>query len=218
MAPLDIHRYVNGIRTVLRTVNVSLQDYHTKRLCEYTWYEHPKTHQVFATYAGKRVYLQDIIKGAKGPWIHINGNPSDFTNRNLVKNDENLRTVKRTQGTAKVVGVCFVKRRNRWKATISGKLIGYYKTEEEATWARIKGVRALNPMIQFVPEGTDPDGPSGVLVAQGTEGGRPDAYVDLDDIESMPNLEPVSDGMPIIRDRDYWKAIPPPRSETNVSS
>ena len=212
MAPLEIHRYVDGVRTVLRTVNVSLQDYNTRRLCDYTWYEHPGTHRVFATYAGKLVYLQDVIKGEKGPWIHINGDPSDFTNRNLVKNDANLRTVKRSRGTSKAVGVCYVERRKRWKATISGRLIGYYKTEEEAIQARNKEVRSLNPMMNFVREGTDPEGPSGMVCKPGTAGGRPDAYTDPDDIDAMPDLEVVSYGTVIIKDRDYWKEIPPPKT------
>ncbi len=210
MPSLEIYRYLDGVRTVLKTVQVSVTALQGKCLCKYTWYEHAKTHQIYATHAGKRVYLQDVIKAPeKGPWIHINGDPNDFRDQNLVKTATNIRTVKRTKSTSKTVGVCYVERRNRWKATLSGKLLGYYKTEEEAAHVRNKEVRSLNPMIQFVPEGTDPDGPSG-MKSYGTEGGRPDVYVDQDDAESLPNLEPVSYGTIVIKDRDYWKAIPPP--------
>ena len=208
--PLEVYRYVNGIRTLFKHVTVSTRDHQLKMLYSYTWYEHPKTHQIFATKLGKRVYLQDVIKGSKGPWIHVTGDPHDYVH--LVKTDTPIRTVKRREATSGTVGVCYVQRRSRWKATLSGKLIGYYKTEEEASQARLKALLALSPMVKFVPEGTDPDGPSG-MKARATdtiEGGRPDVYVEQDDAESLPNLEPVSYGTPIIKDLDYWKAIPPP--------
>lgn len=210
MPTIDICRYIDGVRTILKTVEVSSRELHIRRLCNYTWYEHAKTHQIYATYMGKRVYLQDVIKGEKGPWIHINGDPNDFRDQNLVKATTNLRTIKRKESTSKTVGVCYVERRNRWKATLANKLIGYFKTESEAAQARLRAVLPLNPMINFVREGTDPDGPSGMQVPRNTEGGRPDVYIDQDDAESMPDLEPVSTGISIIKDRDYWKAIPPP--------
>ena len=210
--PLEIHRYVDGVRTVLKHVTVSTRDYQEKMLCGYTWYEHPETHQIFATRLGKRVYLQDVIKGSKGPWIHLNGDPHDYTSKHLIKADTPVRTVKRRVTTSGTVGVCYVERRDRWKATLSGKLIGYYKTEEEAKAARLRKLLALNPMIKFVPAGTDPDGRTGMRARQCDviEGGRPDVYVDQDDAESLPNLEPVSYGSEPIKDMDFWKAIPPP--------
>lgn len=210
--PLEIYRYVDGIRTLMKHVKVSTHDFNQKTLCNYTWYEHPKTHQVFATRLGKRVYLQDVIKGSKGPWIHVNGDPDDYTSAHLIKFDTPIRTVKRRVTTSGTVGVCYVERRDRWKATLSGKLIGYYKTEEEAVAARLRKLVTLNPMIKFVPEGTDPDGRTG-MKARATdtiEGGRPDVYVDQDDAESLPNLEPISYGSQTIKDRDFWKSIPPP--------
>ena len=130
----------------------------------------------------------------------------------MIKADTPVRTVKRRVTTSGTVGVCYVERRDRWKATLSGKLIGYYKTEEEAKAARLKKLMTLNPMIKFVPEGTDPNGRTGMRVRQcdTIEGGRPDVYVDQDDAESLPNLEPVTYGSEPIKDRDFWKAIPPP--------
>ena len=210
--PLEVYRYINGIRTLLKHVTVATRDYNTKMLGSYTWYEHPNTHQIFATKLGRRVYLQDIIKGVKGPWIHVTGDPHDYAH--LVKAEGPIRTVKRRVTTSGTVGVCYVERRNRWKATISGKLIGYYKTEDDASHARLKALMALSPMIKFVPEGTDPYGLSGMKArpVDTIEGGRPDVYVDPDDAESLPNLEPVSYGTPIIKDLDYWKAIPPPNT------
>jgi hypothetical protein len=208
--PLEIYRYVDGVRTILKHVTVSTLEYNMKMLCSYIWYEHPKTHQIFATKLGKRVYLQDVIKGSKGPWIHVTGDPNDYVH--LVKSDAPVRTVKRRVATSGTVGVCYVERRNRWKATLSGKLIGYYKTEEEASKSRLKALMALSPMMKFVPEGTDPDGRTGMRArpCDTIEGGRPDVYVDQDDAESLPNLDPVSYGSEPIKDLDYWKAIPPP--------
>lgn len=210
--PLEVHRYVEGVRTVLKHVTVSTRDYQEKMLSGYTWYEHPETHQIFATRLGKRVYLQEVIKGAKGPWIHLNGDPHDYTSAHLIKADTPVRTVKRRVTTSGTVGVCYVERRDRWKASLSGKLIGYYKTEEEAKTARLRKLIGLNPMIKFVPEGTDPDGRTGMRARQSDaiEGGRPDVYVDQDDAESLPNLEPVSYGSGPIKDENFWKAIPYP--------
>ena len=70
-------------------------------MAQYTWYQHSKTHQVFATHLGKCMYLQDI-KGEKGPWVHVNGDPWDFREENLVKTA--VRTVKRTK-PSKGVGI-----------------------------------------------------------------------------------------------------------------
>jgi hypothetical protein len=213
MDTIPIWRYDNGIKTLLHVAQVNTRDSINCNLPMYTWYQHARTNQVFATSSGKRVYLQDIIKGGKGPWVHANGNPLDFTNSNLIKVARNVRTVKRSEATSKSVGVCFVARRNRWKATLSGKLIGYFKTEEEAAKARVREVLTLSPMIQFIREGTDPDGPTGMnnCIIYHAEGGRPDAYMDPDDVEATPLEQyPVTWGSEPTRDRDYWKSIPPP--------
>ena len=203
MTTIPVWRYENGSRFVLHNVQVTSGI----TLSDYTWYKHGRTRQVFATHLGKRVYLSDVIKGEKGPWIHINGNPLDFRNQNLVKGD--IRTVKYTRGTSNTVGVCFVERRNRWKVTLAGKLIGYFKTEEEAIQARLRAVLTLNPMIRFVPEGTDPDGPSGMNNREiyHAEGGKPDVYLDVDMVEETPVSQyPFARVSTQIKD---WKNIPP---------
>jgi hypothetical protein len=142
---VPIHRYDEcGIIHVIAHAKVDQVDF-LKATHHLKWFQHATTHQVFATFSGERVYLQDIIKEYKGPWVHINGDPWDFTNKNLVKVTTNIRTIKRKSGTAGVVGVCFVKSRNRWKATLSGKLIGYFKTEEDAAAARLKKVLTSSP-------------------------------------------------------------------------
>ena len=143
---VPIHRYDEcGIIHVIAQAKVDQLDF-SKATHHLKWFQHATTHQVFATFSGERVYLQDIIKEYKGPWVHINGDPWDFTNKNLVKVTTNIRTIKRKNGTAGVVGVCFVKSRNRWKATLSGKLIGYFKTEEDAAAARLKKVLTSSPI------------------------------------------------------------------------
>ena len=137
---LNIFRRVNGVHTVLATANVSP----TSDVHGHTWYQHAKTYQVFTTVQGQRVYLQDVIKGERGPWVHINSDPWDFREENLVKTT--ARTVKRSEATSTEVGVCFVASRSKgkaWKVTISGKLVGYFKTEEEAVAARRS--RIVNP-------------------------------------------------------------------------
>jgi len=40
-------------------------------------------------------------------------------------------------------------------------------------------------MIKFVPAGTDPDGPSGMVTPPQVFAGRPDAYLDMDDLEYL---------------------------------
>ena len=209
-----VWRYVDGILTVLHGAQVSTHSILTRNLPQYTWFQHAKTHQVFATSRGKRVYLQDVIKGSKGPWAHVNGDPWDFREENLVKSA--VRTVKRTEASSKAVGVTYVASREKgkaWKVTLAGKLIGYFKTEEEAMKARLKALITLSPTIKFVPEGTDPDGPSGMKdrTTYRAEGGRPDAYLDADDVEDTPVSQyPFTWGSEPIKDRDYWKTIPPP--------
>lgn len=205
MTTITVWRYQEGIRMPLHQVLVTERDNLIRRLPVYKWYQHSHTHQIYSTFNGGRVYLQDVIKGEKGPWVHANGDPLDFRSDNLVKTTTNIRTVKRKPATSRSVGVCFVESRNRWKATLSGKLIGYFKTEEEAAQARVKKVLTLNPMMKFIPEGTDPDGPAGMKNRQQykVEGGRPDAYLDLDDVEDTPIPKYPSETF-----RD-WKAIPP---------
>lgn len=211
---ITVWRYVGDIKTVLHGAQVSVHSILVKNLAQYTWFQHAKTHQVFATKLGKRVYLQDVIKGEKGPWTHVNGDPWDFREENLVKSA--VRTVKRTEASSKAVGISHVAGRGKgkaWKVTLAGKFIGYFKTEEEAMQARLKALISSSPMIKFVPEGTDPDGPSGMKdrVAYKADGGRPDAYLDLDDVEATPTaIYPCTYGSEPIKDRDYWKAIPPP--------
>lgn len=211
MPTVPIYRYRCGIQEILCQVKVSPADF--LRVQMYSWYQHKQTKQIFATYVGKRIYLQDVIKKEKGPWIHVNGDPLDYTSGNLVKSTTVIKTIKRKEGTAKIVGVCYVARRDRWKATISGKLIGYFKTEEEASAARLKKILTLNPMVKFVPEGTDPDGPSGMTngIQYTVTGGKPDSYLDLDEVEETPLPPfPCESGLIIIKDSDYWKSIPPP--------
>lgn len=214
MSSVTVWRYVDGIRTALHDAQVSAHCVSGRNLGHFMWFQHGKTHQVFATDSGKRVYLQDVIKGDKGPWVHVNGDPWDFRSQNLVKST--VRTVKRTESSSRAVGVCHIEGRKKpWKVTFSGKYLGYFETEEEAINARLKALITLSPMIKFVPEGTNPDGPSGMKdrAPYRAEGGRPDAYMDLDDVEATPVTQyPFINGTPTIKDRDYFKAIPPPKS------
>lgn len=43
-------------------------------------------------------------------------------------------------------------------------------------------------MTKFIPEGTDPDGPSGMYNREAVhvEGGKPDVYLDIDTVEDTP--------------------------------
>lgn len=212
---VPIHRYDEfGIIHVIAQAKVDQMDF-LRSTSNYKWFQHATTHQVFATHTAERVYLQDIIKKCKGPWVHVNGDPWDFTNKNLVKVTPNIRTIKRKSGTSRAVGVCFVESRNRWKATLSGKLIGYFKTEEEAAAARLKKVLTLSPMIKFVREGENPDGKSGMHNPKTDQEqvGKPDAYLDLDDVEDIEiSTCPYTLGTDFIEfDRHpTWCAIPHP--------
>ena len=215
MPSVPIHRYDEyGIIHVIAQAKVDQLDF-ARVTSNYKWFQHARTHQVFATHTAQRVYLQDVIKGRKGPWAHVNGDPWDFTNKNLVEVTTNIRTVKRKNGTARVVGVCFVESRNRWKATLSGKLIGYFKTEAEATGARLKKVLSLNPMVKFVREGENPGGKTGMHNpnTDHAQGGKPDAYLDPDDAEEaeIPRV-PYKIGTDFLEfdRRPTWAAIPHP--------
>jgi len=212
MPSVPIHRYDEyGIIHVIAQAKVDHMDFWTAT-SNHKWFQHARTHQVFATHTGQRVYLQDVIKGRKGPWAHLNGDPWDFTNKNLVEVSTNIRTVKRKHGTSSKVGVCFVERRNRWKATLSGNLIGYFKTEDEATVARLKRVLTLNPMIKFVREGENPNGKTGMHNpnTDQVQGGKPDAYLDTDDAEDAEiPLTPYKIGSEFLEfdRRPTWCAI-----------
>jgi hypothetical protein len=215
MPSVPIHRYDEyGIIHVIAQAKVDQLDF-ARVTSNYKWFQHARTHQVFATHTAQRVYLQDVIKGRKGPWAHVNGDPWDFTNKNLVEVTTNIRTVKRKNGTARAVGVCFVESRNRWKATLSGKLIGYFKTEAEATGARLKKVLSLNPMVKFVREGENPGGKTGMHNpnTDHAQGGKPDAYLDPDDAEEaeIPRV-PYKIGTDFLEfdRRPTWAAIPHP--------
>ena len=214
---LPIHRYENGKATVIRHVKIS--PINSLILNVYRWFEDSKSHQIFTTCDGKRTYLQNMIKDLKDPknsrWVHINGDKSDYRRENLVEVNKSFRTIKNKETSSKTVGVCYVKSRDRWKATLSNKLIGYFKTENEACHARLKSLLVSNPMISFVQEGAIPDGPHAMHVpASYTEYGKPDAYFDLDDVEMYPMIYTHSFvGSDILKYRnlDSYVSIPPPR-------
>ena len=210
---IPVHRYENGVRSIIGHVKISPIDSVIIKL--YTWYQHSKTYQIFTTREGKRVYLQNMIKEPeKGRWIHINGDKWDYRRENLVQVNTSVRTIKHKENSSKTVGVCYVKGRDRWKATLSNKLLGYFKTESEASNARLKSLLTNNTMINFIREGTDPDGPHNMYVPSSyTEYGKPDAYFDLDDIEMYPMIYTHSTaGSDILKykDLDSWASIPPP--------
>ena len=181
---VPIWKYVEGKRIKIAEVVVAPN-------CNsrfYTWYKHPYKHQIYTTVDGKRRYLQDVVMSPqKGRWVHVNGDPWDFCKNNLVKGTTEAT---KTTGTSKTVGVCYVKSRNRWMATIARKLIGYFKTEEEATDARIRALTRDDLMERFIKEGEKPDGLTG-MQTYGIESGVPDAYLDLDDVESRPIVTEV---------------------------
>jgi hypothetical protein len=110
----------------------------------------------------------------------------------------------KTKGTSKTVGVCYVKSRDRWMSTIARKLIGYFKTEEEAVEARLRALTRDDLMERFVKEGENPHGLTG-MQTYGIESGVPDAYIDLDDVESRPIVTEVP-----VRRLDVHASVPPP--------
>ena len=213
MPLVPVHRYTDGNRNVIGHVKISPIDSVIIKI--YTWYQHSKTHQIYTTRDHKRVYLQNMIKEPEtGRWIHLNGDGWDFRRENLVQVNTQVRTIKNKEKTSKQVGVCYVKARDRWKSTLSNKLIGYFKTEDEAANARLKALISNNTMIKFIKEGTDPDGPSGMHVPSSyTEYGKPDSYFDLDDVEMQPMVHvhtTIGSDSLRYKDLDSWVAIPPP--------
>ena len=218
---LDVHKYVGGVRTLLETVKISRED--RLGLACLTWYKDPDTLRVYATRKGRRVFLKEVIKGEKGPWVHANGDPRDYTRNNLIRADRNVRTIKRTEGTSKFVGVCHVPGRKKpWKGVLAGKLLGYFETEEAAADARLKALNDKNPMVNFVPacipfeEEMDQEEGSGTLhVPNQVAGGVPDAYLDLDDMETVrPDFSPYTMGYDSVRISTFVK-VPPPAESRN---
>jgi hypothetical protein len=177
---LPVHRYDDGVKTVLEYVKVTPREHLTCQLAKYTWFKHARTHQVYATYNSQRVYLQDVIKRGKGPWAHVNGDPSNYETHNLVQVPKGTRTIKRIQGqTTSSYGICYVTSRKRFRVMLQGKTVGHFKTLEEAQAARVKALVDKYPMIQFVPEGTQVDGPSSMFPPPGQDpGNRPDFYTE----------------------------------------
>ena len=218
---LVVYRYSMGDKYPLETLKISSKD--RWLVAGLTWFKDPGTHRVFATRNGKRVFLKEILKKEGGTWIHANGDPLDYTRTNLIKSDTNVRTIKRTRGSSKYVGVCYVPGRKKpWKATLSGKLLGYFETEDEASLERIKIINSKHPMVQFVParvpfehemdEGVQ--GPSDMYAPPQTAGGVPDTYTDLDDIDvRRPDFAPFTMGYDLTRVSTFVKIPPPP--ETN---
>lgn len=218
-----VYRYSMGEKYPHATLKISSKD--RWLVSALTWFMDPGTHRVFATRNGKRVFLKEVLKKEGGTWIHANGDPLDYTRSNLIKSDTNVRTIKRTRGSSKHVGVCHVPGRKKpWKATMSGKLIGYFGTEDEAFLERIKIINSKHPMVQFVPANVPferemdewAQGPSDMYAPPQTAGGVPNAYTDLDDAETRrPDFEPQFMGYDLTRISTFAK-IPPPPLETNL--
>lgn len=209
---LPIHKYKNGNAEVIHQVKISPID--SVILKVYKWYQHSKTFQIFTTRDGRRVYLQDMIKEPeKGRYIHVNGDKNDYRRENLVQVNSSVRTVKTPGKSSRTVGVCYVKSRDRWKATLSNKCLGYFKTEDEAAHARLKSLLASNPMINFVREGENPDGAHEMHVPSSyTQYGKPDTYFDLDDIEMYPMIHAHTTlGSDIFNYTRVYVSIPPPK-------
>jgi hypothetical protein len=134
-AELVVYRYIDGVKQPIEVLKISKED--QSSVSEYTWFKDPNTLRIYATIEGRRVFLKEVLTGEGGTWIHLNGDPLDYTRANLVKTNSNVRTIKRTEGSSKHVGVCYVPGRKKpWKATLSGKLIGYFATEDEAVQSR----------------------------------------------------------------------------------
>lgn len=214
---LVIYRYTMGTKYPHETLKISSKD--RWLVGGLTWFKDPGTHRVYATKNGKRVFLKELLTGEGGTWIHANGDPLDYTRTNLIKCDTNVRTIKRTRGSSKHVGVCHVPGRKKpWKATLSGKLVGYFATEDEAVLERLKIINSKHPMVQFVPAQVPFEremdetvhGPSDMYAPPQTAGGVPDTYADLDDIEThRPDFTPVFMGYDMTRVSEFAK-IPPP--------
>lgn len=206
-----VYRYENGVKVVLEYVKVTPREHLACQLGKYTWFKHTKTHQIYATYNSKRVYLQDVIKRGKGPWAHVDGDALNYQTHNLVKVPPGTRTVKRTKDqTSPNYGVCYITSRDRFRVMLQGKTIGHFKTLEEAQAARVKAIIDKYPMIQFVKEGVDPDGPSGMFPPENQDpGNRPDFYTSPDDIDSARRENFCPLGTQFLTSPTFV-AVPPP--------
>lgn len=76
----------------------------------------------------------------EGEVDHINGIRDDnrWANLRNVTSSENKRNcARRSDNTSGCVGVSFHKKRNQWRARIGARHLGWFKTKEEATSARM---------------------------------------------------------------------------------
>jgi len=118
---------------------------------DYEYLNQWKWHSVNNGYArrmdkktNKYIYMHRILTNCPEGKIvdHINGNQCDNRKDNLriASYSQNSMNKKgRKTGTSKYKGVTYVKRRNKWQASIrlnnKEKFLGYFKTENEAAKA-----------------------------------------------------------------------------------
>ena len=94
--------------------------------------------------------LHRVIMGVDDRWTlidHIDGNRLNNSRSNLrvCTQQQNLcNRGKQTNNTSGFKGVSWLERKQKWRAMISNKFIGYFKTAEEGHRAYVKAAQELH--------------------------------------------------------------------------
>jgi hypothetical protein len=147
-------------------------DYYWLR--DYSWYLTGKNGKFYVArveeVANTRIKIKsmqrDIINARKGELVdHRNNNPMDNRSANLrlATREQNVwhRSKMRSYSTSKYIGVCRVKARNRWLATLlfRGKQIWIGRFENEIDAAKAYDKAAKKYFGEFAPTPNFPDPP-----------------------------------------------------------
>lgn len=135
----------NDFAEVICTNGIALIDIDDIQIIEpYHWYfsEYGYVHSYITSPYKKRIHMHRLIKNCPDGKVvdHINHNRNDNRKCNLriCSQFENMQNQKHNKNKSGKVGVFKCSKSSSWIATFKSKVIGRYKTFEQAKYARIE--------------------------------------------------------------------------------